>query len=66
MCPLYITGLLGPGGRKSIEPMVPAWLQVNKIAFIISFPMARGMMSRSGWHWRIRRTGWSRQTMHSL
>jgi hypothetical protein len=21
MCPLYVSGLIGPGGRKSIQPM---------------------------------------------
>jgi hypothetical protein len=64
MCPLYIAGLLGPGDRKS--RWSPAWLQDNTIAFIISFSMACGVMSRSGWSWRIRRTGWSGQTMYSF
>jgi SRSO17 transposase len=22
MCPLYVTGLIGPGDRKSVQPMV--------------------------------------------
>ena len=25
MCPLYVTGLIGPGDRKSVEPMASRW-----------------------------------------
>src|SRR5262249_14226269 len=25
MCPLYVTGLIGPGERKSVEPMASRW-----------------------------------------
>ena len=25
MCPLYVAGLIGPGDRKSVEPMASRW-----------------------------------------
>jgi SRSO17 transposase len=25
MCPLYVAGVIGPGDRKSVEPMAPRW-----------------------------------------
>lgn len=57
MCPLYVSGLIGPGDRKSIEPMAERLLQASTTACTISFPMAFGMLFLLRPSLRCRRTG---------
>uniref|UniRef100_UPI0031016E2B transposase n=1 Tax=Neorhizobium sp. EC2-8 TaxID=3129230 RepID=UPI0031016E2B len=44
MRPLYLSGLIGPGDRKSIEPMVERFARASTTACTISFPTAFGML----------------------
>ncbi len=39
MCPAYIAGLIGPGDRKSVQPMAP---RAAEISFIILSPPGFG------------------------
>jgi len=59
MCPLYIAGLIGPGDRKSVQPMAERLVPVTMTSCTISLLLACGMPHR----WRpscsCRRTGWS-------
>ncbi len=45
MCPLYVAGLIGPGERKSLQPI--AWRQPTTISCIISWPWDLGTRRRS-------------------
>jgi hypothetical protein len=46
MCPLYIAGLIGPGERKSVQPMAE---RLAAGSCIISSRPTRGMLRR----WRL-------------
>jgi SRSO17 transposase len=43
MCPLYVSGLIGPGDRKSIQPMAKQLALGDTINCITSLPQASGM-----------------------
>lgn len=42
MCPAYIAGLIGPGDRKSIQPMAPEPVRSAMTASTISSALASG------------------------
>jgi hypothetical protein len=42
MCPLYIPGLIGPGDRKSVQPIAARAGDVTAISFIILSPPGVG------------------------
>ena len=48
MCPLYIAGLIGPGDRKSVQPMAARLVPGDYDSCTISSLMASGMRR----HWR--------------
>ena len=62
MCPLYIAGLIGPGERKSIQPMAQ-WLVPGEYDQLHHF-VAAGMWMRHRWkrNFLFRRTGLSAVT----
>ena len=62
MCPLYIAGLIGPGERKSIQPMAQ-WLVPGEYDQLIILPrLACGMRHRWKRNFLFRRTGLSAVT----
>lgn len=46
MCPLYVAGLIGPGDRKSVQPMAERFARAVMISCIILFLRAFGMRRR--------------------
>ena len=42
MCPLYVAGLIGPGDRKSVQPMAERLAPDVMISCIILFRLASG------------------------
>src|SRR6516225_11897393 len=65
MCPLYVSGLIGPGDRKSIQPMAKRLALGNAINCTTSLRLGSGMRRRwkpSCWSKRI---GSSAATMPS-
>jgi hypothetical protein len=57
MCPLYVCRLIGPGNRKSIEPMAEQLAPGRYDPCTISFPTIFGMQRLLGLNSRDRRTG---------
>ncbi len=56
--PLYLRGLLGPGDRKSLQPMAVR-LGLSGHDQLQHFIAARpGMTGRPGGNWPVRRIGW--------
>ncbi|MGZ9718383.1 transposase [Rhizobium miluonense] len=56
MCPVYISGLIGPGDRKSIEPMAERLALDHYDRRIISSRMGFGMLVLLRRNWRYRPT----------
>src|SRR5215813_9671391 len=48
MCPLYVAGLIGPGDRKSVQPMAERLRRAIMISCTILLRLASGMRR----HWR--------------
>jgi hypothetical protein len=46
MCPLYVAGLIGPGDRKSVQPMAERLAPGNYDNCTILSPLASGMQRR--------------------
>jgi hypothetical protein len=57
--PLYLRGLLGPGERKSLQPMAARWGWVGMTSCSTSSPARPGTTRRCGRCWRSRPTSWS-------
>ena len=47
MCPLYVAGLIGPGERKSLQPIAARLHRLTTTNCTISSPSGPGMMDRS-------------------
>ena len=62
MCPLYVAGLIGPGDRKSVQPMAARFAPETMISCIISLPLAFGMRRRWKRICSRKPTGWSEGT----
>ena len=60
MCPLYVAGLIGPGDRKSVQPMASGLRRVIMISCIILLRLGFGMRR----HWR--RSCWFKRTGSSV
>jgi SRSO17 transposase len=56
--PLYLRGLLGPGERKSLQPMAARLGLPGHDQLQHSSPARPGTTARFGRRWRARRTGW--------
>ena len=56
MCPLYVAGLIGPGDRKSVQPMAERLAPGDMIGCIICRP-AFGMRRRWRRSCSFKRTG---------
>ena len=63
MCPLYIAGLIGPGDRKSVQPMAERLARANTISCTTSLPPGYGMRRRWRWNCLFKRTGSSAAAM---
>ena len=46
MCPLYVAGLIGPGDRKSVQPMAERLALATMINCTILSPLAFGTRRR--------------------
>jgi hypothetical protein len=57
MGPLYVAGLIGPGDRKSIQPMAKRFAPAPMIGCITSSPLASGTRRRWKPNCSSRRTG---------
>ena len=57
MCPLYVAGLIGPGDRKSVQPMAERLRRVIMISCIILLRLASGMRRRWRRSCSFKRTG---------
>jgi SRSO17 transposase len=55
MCPVYVSGLIGPGDRKSIQPMA------ERLALGSHDRLHHFISSGSGMRSRLRRSCWFRQ-----
>jgi SRSO17 transposase len=55
--PLYVRGLLGPGERKSLQPMAVQLGLGGTTSCSASSPARPGMTARCGRCWPVRRTG---------
>ena len=63
MCPLYVAGLIGPGERKSIEPMAARLAPDRYDRLHRSSRTGFGTSSRLKKNWRGRRIGSSAAPM---
>ena len=63
MCPLYVSGLIGPGDRKSIEPMAERLALGDTISCTTSLPPGSGMRLRWRQNCLFKRTGSSAAAM---
>ena len=59
MCPAYIAGLIGPGDRKSVQPMAACAGDASYDQFTISYRVSSGMPRR----WR--QCSWQKRTHKS-
>lgn len=59
MCPAYIAGLIGPGDRKSIQPMAARSHAISYAGFIISSGPVCGTAPRWKRPCEARRMNWS-------
>jgi SRSO17 transposase len=60
MCPLYVSGLIGPGDRKSIQPMAErlALGEYDQLHhFIAAGVWDAGLAAPMGWHGSIKPSG---------
>lgn len=65
MCPLYILGLIGPGERKSVQPMAERVVRAVMTNCIISWRPVSGMRHRWRRNCLSRRTGlWEEKALY--
>src|SRR5512136_822560 len=62
MCPLYVSGLIGPGDRKSIQPMAER-LALGEYDQLHSLPPGSGMRLRWRQNFLFKRTSSSAAAM---
>ena len=63
MCPLYVSGLIGPGDRKSIQPMAERVLLATMTNCTTSLRPGSGMRPRWRRSYLFKRIGSSAATM---
>ena len=63
MCPLYVAGLIGPGDRKSVQPMAERLRRATMISCTILSAPASGMQHRWRTNSLSKPTGLSVATM---
>lgn len=62
VCPIYIAGLIGPGDRKSVQPMAARDPDVSYDGCIILLPAASGTKPRCRLRCLPKPTGWAAGT----
>src|SRR6266571_5999556 len=63
MCPLYVAGLIGPGERKSIQPMAERLVPGDYDQLHHLLLLASGMRRRWRQNCSFKPTGWSAAAM---
>src|SRR5262249_8913471 len=58
MCPLYVSGLIGPGARKSIQPMAERLGLANTINCTTSLRLGSGIRGLWRRNCLFKRIGW--------
>src|SRR5215472_12922688 len=63
MCPLYVAGLIGPGDRKSVQPMAERFAPGDMTSCIILLLLASGIRPRWKQNFSSKLTSWSAAAM---